>query len=97
MCGSLRPHVPQLSSGAADILKLVGDGGFSSYEFEIMQELGSISIQQVEGSSDDESQGFPGRARGRSSRPAVIAYAASYTSGMPFQVTCAEGGVVWGC
>ena len=62
-----------------DILAAVGDGGFSASEFELLQELGQISIQRVEESM------FSGGSGQRSARAAVIAYTASYYSGMPFQ------------
>ena len=73
-------------SGAqeADVLAAVGDGGFYASEFELLQELGQISIQQIEYTADDETR-LPGAAAGRSARAAVIAYTASYFSGMPFQ------------
>lgn len=64
------------------ILDSLGDGGFFSSDFEILQELGSLSIQETEASVERGS--FPGASQ-RRQRPAVIAYVASFTSGMPFQ------------
>lgn len=67
----------------ADILSAVGDGGFSASEFELLQELGQISIQQVEAPA--EGNPFAASGSQRTARAAVIAYTASYFSGMPFQ------------
>ncbi len=41
------PAVPQTKASEADILAAVGDGGFSPEEFELLQELGTINIQQA--------------------------------------------------
>lgn len=65
----------------AEILASIGDGGFSASEFELMQELGQISIQQLESSPDASPLDTPERV----ARAAVIAYTATYFSGMPFQ------------
>jgi hypothetical protein len=65
------------------VLAEVGDGGFSASEFELLSELGQISIQQVEAPADDGP--FPSTTGQRTARAAVIAYTASYYSGMPFQ------------
>lgn len=67
----------------ADVLSEVGDGGFSASEFELLSELGQISVQQVEAPADDSP--FPSTTGQRTARAAVIAYTASYFSGMPFQ------------
>ena len=67
----------------ADILSAIGDGGFSASEFELLQELGQISIQQVEAPA--EANPFAPSGSQRTARAAVIAYTASYFSGMPFQ------------
>jgi hypothetical protein len=40
----------QVKCGSADILAAVGEGGFFPEEFELLQELGTINIQQVGGS-----------------------------------------------
>jgi hypothetical protein len=80
----------------AEALRRVGPGGFSPDEFELVQELGRISIQTVEDSgsdsSDDDNYAPPGGlaarlpgARTRSAVAAVVAYAARFYSGMPFQ------------
>ena len=82
----------------ADILASVGDGGFSASEFELLQELGQISIQQLSDqdqdqtttstSSYDSSDTAPNSLSSnqqKTARAAVIAYTASYFSGMPFQ------------
>jgi hypothetical protein len=37
----------QTRSAEAEVLAAVGDGGFSPEEFELLQELGTINIQQV--------------------------------------------------
>ena len=63
------------------LLRLIGDGGFSSSDFELLRELGSLSIQEIETSMG--SSGAP--VSERRERKAVIAYIASYFSGMPFQ------------
>jgi hypothetical protein len=80
----------------AEALRRVGPGGFSPDEFELVQELGRISIQTVEDSGSDSSSDdaaappgglaarLPG-ARTRSAVAAVVAYAARFYSGMPFQ------------
>jgi serine/threonine protein kinase len=67
----------------AGVLSEIGDGGFSASEFELLSELGQISIQQVEAPVDDSP--FPSTTGQRTARAAVIAYTASYFSGMPFQ------------
>lgn len=65
----------------AEILASVGDGGFCASEFELLQELGQISIQQLESSPDASPLDTPERV----AKAAVIAYTATYFSGMPFQ------------
>ena len=77
------PFGLETKSQEADVLAEVGDGGFSASEFELLQELGQISIQQVEAPVDDGP--FPSTTGQRTARAAVIAYTASYFSGMPFQ------------
>jgi len=67
----------------ADVLSEIGDGGFSASEFELVSELGQISVQQVEAPVEDSP--FPSTTGQRTARAAVIAYTASYFSGMPFQ------------
>lgn len=65
-----------------DVLANLGDGGLSASEFELLSELGSISVQQVEAPAED----IPlFSAPERSARAAVIAYTAMFYSGMPFQ------------
>lgn len=41
------PLCAQTKASEADILAAVGDGGFSPEEFELLQELGTINIQQA--------------------------------------------------
>jgi len=62
----------------------VGDGGFSASEFELLQELGQISIQQIDSIDDVQFPTSIDRASPKT-QTAVIAYTASYFSGMPFQ------------
>jgi hypothetical protein len=69
----------------ADVLSEVGDGGFSASEFELLQELGQISIQQVVVETPADESAFPSTTGQVTARAAVIAYTASYFSGMPFQ------------
>ena len=81
-----RPPLPAPQVDEDDALGALGEGGFFSSEFELLQELGQISIRQVAESgdeSDDERVALPRAAS--SSAAAVIAYTASYYSGMPFQ------------
>lgn len=78
------PFGDESKSQEADILASIGDGGFSASEFELLQELGQISIQHVEASSTFEGTN-PMAAPQRTARAAVIAYTSSYFSGMPFQ------------
>lgn len=40
-------HNSQINSAEADVLSAVGEGGFVAEEFELQQELGTVSIQQV--------------------------------------------------
>ncbi|KAL4443512.1 hypothetical protein ABPG75_011249 [Micractinium tetrahymenae] len=79
----LGPFGYETRASEADILAAVGDGGFSPEEFELLQELGTINIQQVASSVDLDD--FPIPTSERSARTAVIAYTASFFSGMPFQ------------
>ncbi|KAI8105897.1 hypothetical protein M9434_000476 [Picochlorum sp. BPE23] len=58
----------------------IGDGGFDASDFELLQELGQISIEETEMEGVNVL-----RPAGRSSRTAVIAFTASYYSGMPFE------------
>jgi len=77
------PFGYETKNSEGEALAAVGDGGFYASEFELLQELGQISIQQIDAAPDDAL--FPTAAVERSSRTAVIAYTASYFSGMPFQ------------
>jgi hypothetical protein len=47
----LSPHssAPQTKTAEVEALAAVGDGGFSPNEFELLQELGTINIQQAGG------------------------------------------------
>jgi len=107
----------QTKASEADILAAVGDGGFSPEEFELLQELGTINIQQVgkpllsrsclvvllgwgswapttrllppfplQVAASMDIDDFVLPTSQRSARTAVIAYTASFFSGMPFQV-----------
>lgn len=58
----------------------IGDGGFDASDFELLQELGQISIEETD--MDGVNVLKPA---GRSSRTAVIAFTAYYYSGMPFE------------
>lgn len=71
------------AAGEGDALAQVGDGGFYASEFELVQELGSISIQQVE--QVDFFAGGSTGGGGCTATAAVIAYTATFYSGMPFQ------------
>ncbi|KAK9863849.1 hypothetical protein WJX84_002840 [Apatococcus fuscideae] len=65
----------------AQILYQVGDGGFSSSEFELLTELGRLSyVTEVQ--SDDP---FKLRPETSQQRTAVIAFGARFFSGKPFQ------------
>lgn len=82
-------------------LQDIGDGGFFSSDFELLQELGRISVQQQQAASssslysmdddyeydndDDNYRSLTSGSTTQSSQAAVIAYTAAYTSGMPFQ------------
>ncbi|KAL4858560.1 hypothetical protein ACK3TF_001515 [Chlorella vulgaris] len=79
----LSPFGYQTKSAEAEVLAAVGDGGFSPEEFELLQELGTINIQQVATSVDLDD--FPMPTSERSARTAVIAYTGTFFSGMPFQ------------
>jgi hypothetical protein len=81
--GFVSPFGLETKNQEADVLAEVGDGGFSASEFELLSELGQISIQQVEAPAEDSP--FPSTSGQRTARAAVIAYTASYFSGMPFQ------------
>lgn len=78
-----RPFGYQVDARQADILRQLGDGGLLSSEFDLVQELGRISIQQQEDPGESPG-GLPGSAV-RSTREAVIAYTATFFTGMPFQ------------
>eukprot|EP00890_Picochlorum_soloecismus_P004742 jgi/Picsp_1/5269/NSC_02631-R1_protein len=62
-------------------LECIGDGGFYASDFELLQELGQISIQQSEEVPGDT----PFRQSGKTTKTAVVAFTASYFSGMPFE------------
>lgn len=62
------------AAGEADALAQVGDGGFCASVYELVRELGSISIQQVE--QVDRFAGSSGGG-GRTATAAVIAYTAT--------------------
>jgi serine/threonine protein kinase len=82
-------------------LQVIGDGGFFSSDFELLQELGRISVHQQQAASssslysmdddyeyDNDDANYRSLTPGsttQSSQAAVIAYTAAYTSGMPFQ------------
>ena len=55
--------LPQAKADGADALAAVGEGGFSPEEFELLQELGTVSIQQVGGWADGPG-GAGGQLRG---------------------------------
>ncbi len=63
----------------ADVLAEVGDGGFCVSEFELLTELGRISVQQL------SSDGGMGGGRATQQQVVVIAFTARYTSGMPYE------------
>jgi hypothetical protein len=62
------------------------EGGFTASEFELRQELGSISIQQVE-TSLSPSLSLPDAPQPEPPAPkvAVVAFTALFYSGMPFE------------
>ena len=67
-------------SRETQMLAEMGEGGFFASDFELLQELGQISVQQQESADDTYSL-----LTTKSTVAAVIAYTASYHSGMPFQ------------
>jgi len=67
--------------GPWDMLECIGDGGFYASDFELLQELGQISIQQSE---EMRSDGIF-RQSEKTTKTAVVAFTASYFSGMPFE------------
>ena len=69
------------SSWDMTMLECIGDGGFYASDFELLQELGQISIQQ----SEELRDGSLFRQSGKTARTAVVAFTASYFSGMPFE------------
>lgn len=83
---SAAPFGYESKSREAEALAYIGDGGFSASDFELLQELGSISIQQVSTRPDEDlpSSPFPSPSE-KTAQLAIIAYIARYYSGMPFQ------------
>lgn len=79
----LRPFGYETKNAEAEVLASVGEGGFFPEEFELMQELGTINIQQVATSVDLDDFHIP--TSERFARTAVIAYTGTFYSGMPFQ------------
>ncbi|KAL6782004.1 hypothetical protein ACKKBF_B10265 [Auxenochlorella protothecoides x Auxenochlorella symbiontica] len=63
----------------------VGPGGFHASDFELLQELGQISIQQVETSPGGEEPQQHALHHNTARSVAVIGYTAAYRSGMPFE------------
>lgn len=75
----------------ADVLAEVGDGGFCVSEFELLTELGRISVQQL------SSDGGMGGGRATQQQVVVIAFTARYTSGMPYEGPVVTFVKVWFC
>ncbi len=69
-----------------ELLAEVGDGGLFSTDFELVQQLGQLSVQVV--AEPDRPEGseasFTGRAE-PASQTAVLAYKALWYSGQPYQ------------
>ena len=67
-------------SGWMEVLNRISDGGFDPIDFELLQELGQISIQQQYSDSSNFLKGSE-----KTSQTAIVAFLAQYYSGMPFE------------
>ena len=63
-----------------EALNQISDGGFDPIDFELLQELGQISIQQQYSDSSNFLKGSE-----KTSKTAIVAFLAQYYSGMPFE------------